>query len=265
MYPVVTSHRSLKCISESSELFSFWCVVSKNGQFSGYYSNMAYIQFQNLHCTVSHIFPSSSNFYVKIEAVQHFYLIFDECTYSFQPYLIQYISLISRISYTFCKGHLGLFACRADQAHDLLLTDILFKHQVQPATSQHGQIPQTVHFTMAAQTAGIYSWWVRSVGARRLMYVESHSHALSRGKFRGITQSGLSQSQYCLARGGGWGRRSVAPCTTQLKKDRLWRDWLTAYQISQKSSGKGLDKTAATKDWKSCERLKHLGKHLTIN
>lgn len=57
--------------------------------------------------------------------------------------------------------------------------DPLFNHQAQPATSQHGQIPQTAHFTAAAQTVGIYSWWARSVGARTVMYVESHSHALA--------------------------------------------------------------------------------------
>lgn len=59
------------------------------------------------------------------------------------------------------------------------LQDTLFNSRAQPATSQHGQIPQTAHFTMAAQTAGIYSWWARSVGACTLIYVESHSHALA--------------------------------------------------------------------------------------
>ena len=54
---------------------------------------------------------------------------------------------------------------------------------------------------------------------------ESQS-CFSRGKFRGIAQSGLSQQQYCLEGEGGWGRRSAAPYTTQLEKDTLWRDWL---------------------------------------
>lgn len=45
------------------------------------------------------------------------------------------------------------------------LQDTVFNHQAQPGTSQHGQIPQAAHFTTSAQTAGIYSWWARSVGA----------------------------------------------------------------------------------------------------
>lgn len=104
--------------------------------------------------------------------------------------------------------------------------DALFNHQAQPATSQHGQIPQTAHFTTAAQTVGIYSWWARSVGARALMYVESHSHALPGVNSEASHSRGVSQPQYCLERDGGWGRRSVGPYTTQLEEDTPWRDWL---------------------------------------
>lgn len=83
-----------------------------------------------------------------------------------------------------------LVCCSRTPSRDLLpvvlikpvtfcLQDTVFNHQAQPATSQHGQIPQTAHFTTAAQTAGIYSWWARSVGAHSLIYVKSHTHALA--------------------------------------------------------------------------------------
>lgn len=73
------------------------------------------------------------------------------------------------------------------------------------------------------------------------MYVESHSHAFSRGNFRGTAQSGLSQPQ--CHRGGGWGRRSAAPHTIQLEKDAPWCDWLLI-KCDRKIFAKELGKSA---------------------
>lgn len=74
------------------------------------------------------------------------------------------------------QGHLVRTHCHSGLWPSL---HTVFNHEARPATSQYGQIPQTAHFTTAAQTAGIYSRWAHAVGARALMYVESHSHALA--------------------------------------------------------------------------------------
>lgn len=141
----------------------------------------------------------------------------------------------SHFWWSFCKGHLVRTVTFCWQSS-------LFNHQA--STSQLATwliappLPhrQTSHFTAAPQTAGIYSWWACSAGVARLMYVESHSHAFSRGNFSGTAQLGFPQPRYCFGKwkaavvvvvqSEGGSRRSVTPYTTQLENDALWQNWL---------------------------------------
>lgn len=126
-------------------------------------------------------------------------------------------------------------ACGVYRAGDLLLAGQSFSIRPQHAVSQHGRIPQTARFATAPQTAGIYSRWARAVGARRLMYVESQS-CFSRGKLDGIEQSGVSQPRYCLEREGGVEGQKVSGSIHNPIRGRHTVAWLTAYQISQRTS-----------------------------
>lgn len=82
-----------------------------------------------------------------------------------------------------------------------------------------------------------------------MMYVESHSHAFSRANFSGTAQLGFPQPRYCFGKwkvavvvvvvgSGGWSRRSMAPYTTQLENDALWRNWLNVRQDTKTLSSK---------------------------
>ena len=119
-----------------------------------------------------------------------------------------------------------LFGYRADQACDLLLTG----HSISPSgptchLTTWSNPPDCSFYHGSADCWYLQLMSTLSGGPYIDVCGESQS-CFSRGKFRGIAQSGLSQPQYCLEGEGGWGRRSVAPYTTQLEKDTLWRDWL---------------------------------------
>lgn len=145
-------------------------------------------------------------------------------TYRFQLYPTCKVSLIS---ITFCQGHLVKTLWLQNGSGLWPSADRTLYFTIRPNLPPHNMVKSPDRSFYHGSADCWYLQLMSTLGGGPYIDVCGESQScFSRGKFRGIAQSGLSQPQYCLEEEGGWGRRSVAPYTTQLEKDTLWCDWL---------------------------------------